>query len=471
MGRNGVTLYDLSSKFNEFYRNCVVLPSKVQNDLREKKKLNINRLKEGLEEYNSEHGTDFKISEDRVQGSMSMHTVVQNDENDYDIDVAIVFEKTALGEMGAQSARNLVRDALLYKMGQFAEEPEVKTSCVRIKYAEGYHVDFAVYRRFKTYEWQDDYEYEHAGNTWTSRDLSALDDWFKNEIKEHGDILRKVIRLSKMFCRSRSNWRMPSGIIQTVLCDENLDVVGDRLDESFYYTMKAIMSRIEYNTSVSAPVDNGRELAGRQSDKERINNLHSRLQTYLGKLDILFDDNCSENDALNAWNQFFEHDFWADILNESADITKSYVVEQMAYKEKRARDTEEFIEDKYDVQERYEVEIKCVVEQNGFRQIPLWKFYNRYTDVFRGYLPHHYDIYCEAVTNAKRYDKILWKVRNVGKYAIERDCIRGQIRYSGNTLHEKSCFNGPHYIECYLIKNNVCVGIGHLDVEIGGEDD
>ena len=62
MGRNGVTLYDLSSKFNEFYRNCVVLPSKVQNDLREKKKLNINRLKEGLEEYNSEHGTDYKIS-------------------------------------------------------------------------------------------------------------------------------------------------------------------------------------------------------------------------------------------------------------------------------------------------------------------------------------------------------------------------------------------------------------------------
>ena len=267
-------MYDLSAKFNEFYKNCVVLPSKEQNYLREKKKLNIKRLKDGLEEYNSEHGTDYKICEDRVQGSMSMHTVVQNDENDYDIDVAIVFEKDNLGEMGAQAARNLVRDALIYKTGQFADDPEVKTSCVRIKYAEGYHVDFAVYRRFKTYEWQDNYEYEHAGNTWTSRDLSALDDWFKDEIKEHGDILRKAIRLSKMFCRSRSNWRMPSGIIQTVLCDEKIDDAEDRLDEAFYYTMKAVMNRIEYNTSVPAPVDNGRELAGRQSDKDRINNLH-----------------------------------------------------------------------------------------------------------------------------------------------------------------------------------------------------
>ena len=464
-------MYDLSSKLNEFYRNCVVLPSNVQNDLREKKKLNIKRLKEGLEEYNSEHGTDYKISEDRVQGSMSMHTVVQNDENDYDIDVAIVFEKAALGEMGAQAARNLVRDALSYKMGQFAEDPEVKTSCVRIKYAEGYHVDFAVYRRFKTYEWQDDYEYEHAGNTWTSRDLSAIDDWFKDEIKEHGDILRKVIRLSKMFCKSRPSWRMPSGIIQTVLCDEKLDAAEGRLDEAFYNTMKAVMSRIEYNTSVPAPVDNGRELAGRQSDKDRIGNLHSRLETCLEKLEVLFDEKCTEHDAVDAWNQFFNHDFWSDILNESADITKSYVAEQMAYRAGNARDTEEFIEDKYDVQELYDVKIKCEVEKNGIRRTPLNSFFDKWNAVFKGYLPHHYDIYCEAVTDAKGYDKILWKVRNVGKYAIERDCIRGQIKYSGNTLHEKSCFNGPHYIECYLIKDNVCVGIGHLDVEIGGDDD
>lgn len=464
-------MYNLSAKFNEFYKTCVVLPASVQNDLRQKKNLNIKRLKDGLEEYNSEHGTNYKISEERVQGSMAMHTVVQNDKNDYDIDVAIVFEKEALNGMGAQAARNLVRDALSYKMGQFNEDPEVKTSCVRIKYAEGYHVDFAVYRRFKTYDWQDNYEYEHAGSTWTCRDLSSLDEWFKDEIEKHGFILRKIIRLSKMFCRSRSDWRMPSGIIQTVLCDEKLDVVSDRLDESFYNTMKAVMNRIAYNTSVQAPVDNGRELAGRQSDTDRIDNLHSRLEKYLGKLDVLFDEDCAENDAVDAWNQFFNSDFWSDMLNESVDFSKDCISERMAYDSGKARNTEEFIEDKCDVQELYDVSIECEVEQNGFRRIPLWKFYNRYTDVFKGYLPHHYDIFCRVKTDAPSYDKILWKVRNVGKYAIERDCIRGQIRYTGSTLHEKSCFNGPHYIECYLIKNNVCIGIGHIDVKIGGSDD
>ncbi|MDU7719137.1 MAG: hypothetical protein E7J90_13110, partial [Cutibacterium avidum] len=27
---------------------------------------------------------------------------------------------------------------------------------------------------------------------------------------------------------------------------------------------------------------------------------------------------------------------------------------------------------------------------------------------------------------------------------------------------------GDHYIECYLIKDNICVGIGHVNVPIGG---
>ncbi len=111
-----------------------------------------------------------------------------------------------------------------------------------------------------------------------------------------------------------------------------------------------------------------------------------------GKLDVLFDENCAEHDAVDAWNQFFNSDFWSDMLNESVDFSKDYISERMAYDSGKARNTEEFIEDKCDIQELYDVSIECEVEQNGFRRIPLWKFYNRYTDVFKGYLPHHYDI-------------------------------------------------------------------------------
>ena len=69
-------MYDVSAEFNKFYRDKVVLRSSDQHELREKKKLNVSRLKSGLQEYNKEKGTSYKICEDRVQGSMAMHTVV-----------------------------------------------------------------------------------------------------------------------------------------------------------------------------------------------------------------------------------------------------------------------------------------------------------------------------------------------------------------------------------------------------------
>lgn len=70
----------------------MVLQSDKQQKLREKKDVNIKRLKDGLALYNQENDTSYAIAETRVQGSMAMATVVQNDENDCDIDVAIVFD-------------------------------------------------------------------------------------------------------------------------------------------------------------------------------------------------------------------------------------------------------------------------------------------------------------------------------------------------------------------------------------------
>ena len=162
-------IYDCSKEINKFYRTSVVLSEIEQNELRKKRKLNVKRLKEGLLEYNEENKKDYKISEDRIQGSMAMHTIVQNDEGDYDIDVGIVFESSNLNGLGSLASRNMVADALKRKTKQFAEESEVKTSCVRLKYTStGYHVDFAIFKREKDTVDDKKYTYEHAGAEWSA---------------------------------------------------------------------------------------------------------------------------------------------------------------------------------------------------------------------------------------------------------------------------------------------------------------
>lgn len=410
-------MYDLSKSFLDFYKNHVGLPADKQNELRKKRDLNLERLKAGLKEYNEEHKTDFKISETRTQGSMAMHTVVQNDGNDYDIDVAIVFEKDNLAGKGAQAIKNVIVDALKRKCTGFTTEPEAKTNCVRIVYANGYHVDFAIYRRFKENTTDKEYKYEHAGSTWTSRNPAAINNWFNDEITDKGQVLRQVIRLSKMFCKSRADWvNMPGGLLQTVLCDEKLQNY-DRLDEAFYYTMLEIKKRLDNSVEVNNPTDSSLSLLQTENHRQKMRNWCSRLNGKLSELDILFDENCSDTDAKNAWYKFFNHDYW--IAYSKSTISESCQKSLYAFS-----NTEQFIEDLYNMDEQYTVKIDCIISKNGFRDMPILSFLEK----FNGWLPHGFSIDCFiGYTDAPRYDMILWKVRNVGAVAEQKNMIRGQI--------------------------------------------
>lgn len=455
-------MYDLSSKFNSFYTSYVVLSQAAQTDLYHKKELNIQRLKDGLKEYNEENKTSYAVAEVCVQGSMAMSTIVQNEDNDYDIDVAIVFNKTDLGTKGAQATRNMVADALRRKTKQFNASPEVKTSCVRVKYADGYHVDFAVYRRHYDY-WNDCWVYEHAGSEWTERELKGLTEWFTTQNEASDGKLRKVVRLSKMFCKSRDSWKnMPSGLLQTILCDEKLQDSYSRIDELFYYTMAEIVERLESDTSVAAPVDNNRDLTPRKSDTRKMTNWKNRLKSKLEDLDVLFKDDCTKEDALQAWYGFFNHDFWNEQVAETSNFARAPT---LIFKSVRSfADTEQFIEDLYPVNLSCKCRISCHVSGNGWRTKPLSEFLT----MLRHYLPHNFEIRCAMeYTNCPQPYKIFWKVKNVGPEAERRNQLRGQITEKGNSIVEHSNFFGNHYIECYIVKNGVCVAKDRIEIPIG----
>lgn len=165
------------------------------------------------------------------------------------------------------------------------------------------------------------------------------------------------------------------------------------------------------------------------------------------------DDAETEEDITNALTELFGDKF-KTALAETNSISKSYTYSN----------TEEFIERIFPVDIRYSLEIDCKVSQNGFRDFFLrkalyehqilrhnksLKFFIDYTDV-----PEPYSIY--------------WKVRNVGEVAERKNQIRGQIKKTDLPHQiEKTSFYGPHYVECYIIKNYVCVARSRIDVPIG----
>lgn len=452
-------MYDMSSKFNAFYRSCVVLSQDEQNNLYTKKNINIQRLRDGLNEYNIENNTSLTIAEICVQGSMAMSTIVQNESGDYDIDVAVVFDKSVLGNKGAQATRNVVANALKRKTKQFNAEPEVKTSCVRIEYADGYHIDFAIYRRYKDSK-SECWIYEHAGSDWSKRELNGLTDWFKLQNDVSNGELRKVIRLSKMFCKSRKSWKnMPSGLLQTVLCDEKLQQSYKRIDELFYYTMLEIVNRLETSTMVVAPVDDNRDLTSRNIDHQRMTNWKNRLKSKLEDLEVLFSETCEKDDAIQAWYGFFNHDFWS----EQTKVTENYVATPMTRSVFSFFDYEQYIEEMYPIQLIHSCDVSCVVSGDGWRP----KQVSEFLSASRHFLPHNFEIRCEMKhTDCPQPYKILWKVKNVGPEAERRNQLRGRIKKRGCTIVEHTSFFCNHYIECYIVKDGLCVARKRIEIPI-----
>jgi hypothetical protein len=126
--------------------------------------------------------------------------------------------------------------------------------------------------------------------------------------------------------------------------------------------------------------------------------------------------------------------------------------------------TEQFIEDLFPIDIRYDLRIDCDVLQNGFRENLLSEFLR---NKFR-LQPNKTLKFRIVESNVEGESHIYWKVLNRGDEAKRRNCIRGHITPdSGNMKKdEHTSFRGEHRVECYAVKNGVVVAKDRIDVPI-----
>lgn len=318
-------MYDMHKELNEFYEEHVRLKDE-RNKLKEHRDTNLVALKDGLKKLEYPSGFDHKN-----QGSYAMDTINKHPKKEYDIDVAIIFEKNDLPSEPAD-ARKRIEEAMIEGGGNFKTPPEAKTNAVRVSYAEGHHIDLAVYRKYT-----DDFGNEiteHAGSEWTARDPMEITNWFistadsKSPSKELGAVvedkqMRRITRWIKMFAKSRDtksrdSWDLPGGLILSVLVDECYQSNLSRDDASLYDTMVSIRNRIRRNQEVLNPVDSNQSLTSREKDKTRIKNLEEKLDFVLEKMEVLFEIDCTPYKALQAWNWVFDHSYWKEKMEEES---------------------------------------------------------------------------------------------------------------------------------------------------------
>ena len=460
-------MFNLHDVINEFYKDHVRLDSDEKKKLAGYRDTNLERLKSGLDKLGEEHDTTYAYYQyERNQGSYAMFTLNQHPDNEYDIDIAIVFKKDDLPS-SALKARQRIANAFKKVASNFAQEPEARTNAVTVWYAEGYHIDFAVYRTYERV--LGGTVIEHAGPEWTERDPMEVTNWFNNAVnqcsplKKYGATvenhqMRRIVQFLKAFARSRSSWNLSGGLIISVLVVECYQRDYHRDDAALYNTMVAIRNRLLMNSEVYSPVGTSESLTNKEEYKKQVERFRDNLDSAITYLAPLFEGGCTTDKAMKAWNKVFNHPFWAEgVGDESETDDDSGIDERVAVSSDIAKpvlgrtDHEHAIPWSYVKKSRVRLDAYVYLgnknmgglHSNG-RTIKseLWlKFVVK--------------------TNTRGQYQVFWQVVNTGRHAESDGGRRGKIfeSDSSNPLiqWEKSQYTGKHWIECFIVKDGTCV--------------
>jgi hypothetical protein len=318
-------MFNMDKQLRAFYTDEVAIDAATRKKLRDARVANEERLENGLTKAGRK-----KPKRHQIQGGYAMKTVVQQPNNKYDIDNGAIFSPDALlksngTEMTPLEVRTMVCDAL--KDSKFNKQPEVRSHCVRVYYNDGHWVDVPPYREV-TNQYTKQTHLDLASTEWRRSDPAGVTTWFRGreaalspDADKSGDPqLRRITAYVKALAKQRSSWTTwPTGFMLSVLVVECY-TKNDRDDVALRDTLKAIQSRLLWNTTIYHPVltterlDRGKTL----EDDPRCAALRDRLGELLPKLEVLDRSDCTESDAAKAWDTLYYTTYFQDSIKENA---------------------------------------------------------------------------------------------------------------------------------------------------------
>ena len=134
--------------------------------------------------------------------------------------------------------------------------------------------------------------------------------------------MRRIVRLIKMFAKSRDSWNLAGGLLISALVSERYQPDYYRDDVALYNTMKSIRSRIQSYTEIRNPVDVSLVLTDTTEHVNEVVRLGEKLSDAICWLEPLLRHDCEEVDAYKAWNKVFKHIYWSEMI-EGIEMQKA----------------------------------------------------------------------------------------------------------------------------------------------------
>lgn len=386
------------------------------------------------------------------QGSMAHKTIIKPfNGHEFDADVLLQLEP-----QDTWKAKDYI-EALyqaFHASGNYCDRVTRKTRCVTVQYANDCHIDVVPFVELQPDTFYIINRNEGEDGTFEQTDPTGYTEWLDERNRITNGNLIKSIRLLKWLRDYKQTFTCKS-VILDVLIAGRANSVNLVSDSKYYSDVPTTLVHLleDLNTYLAMYPDYMPRIEdptcpeidyNHRWDNDQYLNFKKKVEYYASKARAAYDEE-DITTSQNLWRDLFGDQFGSSSVKSLSESLANFVTIS-------GDPGEKFIEEMHDVKLDARYNLKVVgsaVQKSGFRTYDLPKRGNRIE-------PGRFVRFSIRKCTVPGEYSILWKIKNRGKAAEAAECLRGEI-VPGDTHTEPTKYRGSHYVECYIIKDGICV--------------
>jgi hypothetical protein len=336
-----------------------------------------------------------------------------------------------------------------------------KNRCVRVTYANDCHIDIIPY----VVEWSGrEVIVNRTTGEFEETNPVGFTEWIQERDDYTGGDLRKVLRLLK-YLRDHCGTFQIKSVLLTVLVG---NVVSQWSADGDYYkdvptTLVNVVEDLDTwlqlhptKPHVADPSCPATDFDHRWTENQ-YQAFRSKVHTLAPALRAAY-DLADRDESIAEWRNIFGPSFPDSVANRATAASAS----PLSVSDRAPG--EQFIEELFEVDLQYSVTMKGELQERSY---PNRDARRRFLRSKAGRITRGRSIRFRILSTdvSEPYD-IYWKVRNHGDEARRRGQLRGSIFRDGPERSEHTAYAGHHYVDCYLVKDGVCVATARERVDI-----
>lgn len=420
------------------------------------------RITEALKAADS---LDGRVLDTVPQGSWAHETIIRPAVGlEFDADFLVQLSEDEAWNENPRSYANAVYTALS-DHAIYGGMSSKKDRCVRVTYANDCHIDIITYVVMANGR---QVIVNRNTNEFEDTNPVGFSEWIQEKDRLTNRNLRKAIRLLKYLRDHQDAFKLKS-VLLTTMVGNIVDSWRDLNGEYYKDVPTTLLHLVEdldrwlqsqwTKPHLADPSCPATSFNHRWTDSQ-FAAFRDRIHELAPKIREAFDAS-TVDESIAAWRKVFGPAFPESVVN-AVSMSASAAVKNSTG---RRAPKERFIEEMFPVQITDTVSVRCDVSPPR----ELNRVQRRALRAGAGVVRKQRDLHFAVEgTSVKGPFDVYWKVRNSGLEAERKQSLRGEITRDVGQRRKKesTLYAGSHYVECYVIKDGICVARSRQPVVI-----